>query len=97
MPQGGRLEVRTRRLGDQVAVDLIDTGQGMDQRTLQRIFEPFFSTKQGGTGLGLPTARKIIEALGGSIHVQSEPGRGTQFTIQLPAARGQQPEETHQD
>ncbi len=89
MPQGGRLEVRTRRDGPAVAVDLIDTGQGMDSQTLARIFEPFFSTKPGGTGLGLPTARKIIEALGGTISVQSEPGRGTQFTIRLPAAGAQ--------
>ncbi len=86
MPQGGRLEVRTRRDGRWVAVDLIDTGPGMDEKTLARIFEPFFSTKPGGSGLGLPTARKIVEALGGTIQVQSEPGRGTQFTLRFPAA-----------
>ncbi len=85
MEQGGRLEVRTRRDGDWVAVDLIDTGPGMDEKTLARIFEPFFSTKPGGSGLGLPTARKIVEALGGTIQVQSEPGRGTQFTLRFPA------------
>jgi signal transduction histidine kinase len=49
-----------------------------------RMFETFFSTKNGGTGLGLPTARKIIEAHGGRISVQSEVGRGTQFTIEFP-------------
>ncbi len=85
MPQGGRLEVRTRRDGPWVAVDLIDTGPGMDAKTLERIFEPFFSTKPGGSGLGLPTTRKIVEALGGTIQVQSEPGRGTQFTLRFPA------------
>ena len=56
----------------------------MDEKTRERIFEAFFSTKQGGSGLGLPTTRKIIEAHGGRILVQSEPGKGTQFTIELP-------------
>ena len=56
----------------------------MDERTQERIFEAFFSTKQGGSGLGLPTTRKIIEAHGGRISVQSELGKGTQFTIELP-------------
>ena len=86
MPRGGRLEVRTRATQHGLALDLIDTGVGMDAKTLERIFEPFFSTKTGGSGLGLPTARKIIEAHGGRITVQSEPGRGTQFTIELPVS-----------
>ena len=84
MPDGGQLVVRTSATGDGVALDLIDTGCGMDERTRQHIFDAFFSTKSGGSGLGLPTARKIIEAHGGQIRVQSEPGRGTQFTIRLP-------------
>jgi two-component system sensor histidine kinase HydH len=86
MPSGGRLEVRTRATAQGLALDLIDTGVGMDDKTLGRIFEPFFSTKSGGSGLGLPTARKIIETHGGRIAVQSEPGRGTQFTIELPVS-----------
>ena len=56
----------------------------MDEGTREHIFDAFFSTKSGGSGLGLPTARRIIEAHGGQIRVQSEPGRGTQFTIKLP-------------
>jgi signal transduction histidine kinase len=84
MPGGGQLVVRTSAAGDRVALDLIDTGCGMDQRTCEQIFDAFFSTKRGGSGLGLPTARKIVEAHGGKISVQSEPGRGTQFTIKLP-------------
>jgi two-component system, NtrC family, sensor histidine kinase HydH len=84
MPNGGQLVVRTSATGDGVAMDLIDTGTGMDENTRTHIFEAFFSTKRGGSGLGLPTARKIIEAHGGQIHVQSEPGKGTQFTIRLP-------------
>ncbi len=81
---GGRLEVRTRRVPEGLAVDLIDTGCGMKPDTLAHIFDAFFSTKRGGTGLGLPTTRKIVEAHGGKILVQSEPDHGTQFTIQLP-------------
>jgi signal transduction histidine kinase len=84
MPQGGQLVVRTSPTADGVALDLIDTGCGMDEDTRSKIFEAFYSTKPGGSGLGLPTARKIIEAHGGQITVQSEVGRGTQFTIRLP-------------
>jgi len=84
MPEGGQLVVRTYGTADGVALELIDTGCGMDEKTLGRIFDAFFSTRAGGSGLGLPTARKIIEAHGGRIDVQSAPGRGTQFTIRLP-------------
>jgi signal transduction histidine kinase len=56
----------------------------MDEATIARIFEAFYSTKPGGSGLGLPTARKIIEAHGGRIFVQSALGTGTQFVIELP-------------
>jgi signal transduction histidine kinase len=84
MPDGGQLIVRTAALGDTVALYLIDTGCGMDERTASRMFETFFSTKPGGSGLGLPTTQKIIAGLGGRISVQSEVGRGTQFTIELP-------------
>ncbi len=84
MPDGGQLVVRTYGTADGVALDLIDTGCGMDAATREHVFDAFFSTKRGGTGLGLPTARKIIEAHGGAIDLQSEPGRGTQFTVKLP-------------
>ena len=85
MPDGGQLIVRTAADGDTVSIYLIDTGIGMDDRTASRMFEAFFSTKPGGSGLGLPTTQKIIEGHGGRISVQSEVGRGTQFTIELPA------------
>jgi two-component system, NtrC family, sensor histidine kinase HydH len=82
--RGGQIVARTYGTADGVALDLIDTGCGMDEDTRARIFEAFFSTKAGGSGLGLPMARRIVEAHGGDISVQSEPGRGTQFTIKLP-------------
>lgn len=85
MPDGGQLVVRTRPSPGGVAIELIDTGEGMDSETLSHIFEAFYSTKSGGSGLGLPTARKIVEGHGGKITVQSELGKGTQFTVELPA------------
>jgi signal transduction histidine kinase len=56
----------------------------MDDGTASHMFEPFYSTKHGGSGLGLPTARKIIEAHGGRISVQSDVGRGTKFVLEFP-------------
>jgi signal transduction histidine kinase len=87
MPDGGQLLVRTRPVRGGVALDMIDTGEGMDEETLSHIFEAFYSTKPSGSGLGLPTAKKIVEAHGGRILVESDPGRGTMFTIALPTPR----------
>ncbi len=84
MPDGGQLIARTRMTRTGVALDLIDTGCGMDEKTALKMFEAFYSTKNGGSGLGLPTAQKIIEAHGGLINVHSEKGRGTQFTLEFP-------------
>lgn len=84
MPNGGQLVVRTRSSRAGVALDMIDTGQGMDENTLFRMFEAFYSTKTSGTGLGLPTAKKIVEGHGGRIDVQSAPGLGTKFTLEFP-------------
>lgn len=87
MPDGGQLLVRTRIIRTGVALDLIDTGCGMSPNTLINMFKDFYTSKQGGTGLGLPTAKKIIEAHSGKINVQSELGKGTQFTIEFPTPR----------
>ncbi len=64
-----------------------DTGPGIDEETRSRMFEPYFTTKSGGTGLGLPTSRRIVGAHGGQLTVHSEPGRGTDFVITLPCER----------
>ncbi len=87
MPNGGELVARTRITRTGVALDLIDTGCGMTSNALLRMFEEFYTNKDGGTGLGLPTAKKIIEAHGGVINVQSEVDRGTQFTIEFPTPK----------
>ncbi len=87
MPDGGQLWARTTSTRGGVALELIDTGCGVDDITLMHMFEPFYSTKEGGSGLGLPTARKIIQAHGGQITVQSEVGRGTKFLLEFPVPR----------
>ena len=85
METGGQLVVRTRSSGLGVVLELIDTGLGMDEETLAKAFRAFYTTKQGGSGLGLPTARKIVEAQAGTIDIESAAGRGTKVSIWLPA------------
>lgn len=85
MPHGGQLTVATAAEGERAVIHLIDTGVGMDEGTAARMFEAFYSTKPGGSGLGLPTTAKIIDAHKGTIAVETEIDRGTHFTITLPA------------
>lgn len=78
----------TLREGDSpkvLCVRIVDTGVGITPDNMQRLFEPFFTTKEKGTGLGLAVTRRIIEEHKGSIKVESQPGKGTQFTVLLPA------------
>ena len=88
MPQGGELTLQATTENEHVCLSLIDTGTGIAPDVLPNIFKPFFSTKSkaDGTGLGLATAKKIIEAHHGTIEVQSELGKGTKFTIRLPVS-----------
>ncbi len=88
MPEGGELTVQAMVENQQVALSLIDTGVGIAPDVLPKIFRPFYSTKSksGGSGLGLPTTKKIIDAHHGAIDVQSEVGKGTKFTIRLPVS-----------
>ena len=88
MTQGGTLTVSvhpgTAGEGGGVRIQVADTGAGMDRATLERLFEPYFSTREAGTGLGLPIARRAIERHDGCLEVESAPGQGTTFTIVLP-------------
>ena len=72
--------------GETVRIDIIDTGRGIAPAEREKVFEVFFSTRQGGTGLGLPATRRIVEEHGGTIEVHSDHGRGTCFTVWLPGA-----------
>jgi signal transduction histidine kinase len=83
----GRVFVAARRQGGRVAVTITDTGAGIDAADLPRVFDPYFTTKRGGTGLGLPIAKNIVEGLGGSVSVTSAPGRGTEIRIEMPVNR----------
>ncbi len=84
MPDGGMLTVQVRPDGGMVLLAVIDTGVGVPADLLPQVFRPFFTTKPGGHGLGLATARRIVQAHGGDITCHSEPGCGTQFTVRLP-------------
>jgi two-component system NtrC family sensor kinase len=86
MPEGGRLTVSTRALGREVEVEVKDTGRGMTEAVRERLFEPFFSTKEGGTGLGLSVSQQILQAHGGSLACHSQSGHGTTFVLRLPRA-----------
>jgi len=86
MPSGGRLVVVAERDGtDHIRVDVEDTGCGIPEDALQRIFSPFFTTKRDGSGLGLPVTQRIIEDHKGTLRLESQPGKGTRFTLRLPA------------
>ena len=87
MPEGGDLILTTRREGAWAVLEVTDTGVGIPPEAQSRVFDAFYSTRPGGSGLGLPTVRRIVEAHGGTIGVESEPGKGTKFTIRLPLSR----------
>src|SRR5205814_3604960 len=86
MPGGGRLHLTAAvaATGRAVVVEITDTGVGMDRNALDKIFEPYFSTKATGTGLGLTIAKRNVELNGGTIGVRSQRGVGTTVTITLP-------------
>jgi signal transduction histidine kinase len=81
----GAVELRLESDGAEVSLRVRDRGQGMEPAVRDRVFEPFYTTKARGTGLGLPICRKIVEAHGGRIELDSQPGAGTEVTVRLPA------------
>lgn len=89
-PHGGANELilRTSRTagkdGKKLCIHIIDTGPGIEDNVKKKLFEPYFSTKRTGTGLGLPTTRRIIEEHGGALTLHTELGKGSEFTIELP-------------
>ena len=83
-----QVTLTTRRDGGTVMIIVSDTGVGIERADLPRVFDPYFTTKRGGTGLGLPLTRNIVEGLGGSIIAASEPGRGTEIRMALPSGAG---------
>ncbi len=84
MPNGGTLTLRTRRNDGKVIIEVADTGTGLTREECERIFTPYYTSKQHGTGLGLAIVQSVVSDHGGRISVQSEPGRGTTFVIELP-------------
>ena len=84
MAERGRLIVAARAFDGRVEISVADTGCGIADEDRSRIFDPFFTTKQGGTGLGLAIIHSIVESHGGRIHVDSQPGKGAAFRIELP-------------
>jgi signal transduction histidine kinase len=86
MPDGGELMIRTSLDDCSAVIDIADTGPGISESDKQKMFKISFSTKLGGSGLGLPITKRIIEAHRGSIEAHSTPGRGTSFRISLPLA-----------
>jgi signal transduction histidine kinase len=86
MPLGGRLTLGTRGDSGKVVIEIADTGSGLTSEECARIFTPYYTSKQHGTGLGLAIVQSVVSDHGGTIRVQSEPGRGTTFVIELPRA-----------
>lgn len=90
MPDGGELIVATRNIGNAVQITFRDFGTGIDKKDIEKIFYPFFTTKENGTGLGLAIAYRIVEEHRGRIKVSSNPVDGTIFEIVLPERDGKE-------
>jgi len=85
---GGTVTLRTHAAGDRIVIDVEDDGVGIPPDVLPRLFDPFFSTKEGGSGLGLALTQQIVKDHGGDLAVQSTVGKGTTFTVSVPAQAG---------
>lgn len=87
MPKRGRLTIRARCKGDSTIITVEDSGVGIPRKNLAKIFNPFFTTKAKGQGLGLAVCKRLVEAQGGTINVKRKPRKGTAFTIKLPRGK----------
>ncbi len=97
MPEGGTLEVRLEPRGAHTALHVRDTGTGMDPARAEEIFEPFVTSKEKGSGLGLHVVQRIVEGHGGRIELETEPGRGSTFTVVLPTVDDAPPGDVAQE
>ena len=88
MPDGGELLIRTAMIEKKAVIEISDTGTGIELQAFDKIFQPYYTSKPGGSGIGLSIARKIVKAHDGSIAVNSQAGKGTSFTIILPVSSG---------
>jgi two-component system nitrogen regulation sensor histidine kinase NtrY len=84
MPQGGMLTLRTRNDDGELRIEVADTGSGLTPEECAQIFTPYYTSKQHGTGLGLAIVQSVVSDHGGRVSVQSQPGQGTTFVIELP-------------
>ncbi len=85
-PKGeGDVFIRAKRQGDVAVVEVVDTGCGIASSNMDRMFRPYFTTKKGGTGMGLPMVRRIVEEHGGQVNFDSIEGKGSRFVMLLPA------------
>ncbi len=85
---GGHVVLRTGGEARRLVISIVDDGEGIPEEVKEQVFTVFFSTRVGGTGLGLPIARRIVEEHGGSVHIASSPGEGTTATISVPTRPG---------
>lgn len=84
MPDGGEVTIRVYRIDSSIKVDIIDSGEGIPLYRIDKLFDLFYSTKESGTGLGLPITKRIIDMHNGEVRVQSQEGKGSTFSIVLP-------------
>jgi signal transduction histidine kinase len=87
MPEGGKLSIQAKAKKDKVHVSVMDTGSGISKENMEKVFEPLFTTKTRGIGLGLAVSKNLMEANGGSIEVESEEGKGSIFTVIIPTKK----------
>ena len=91
MPAGGTLTVAARaEAAGAILVEVSDTGKGISSADLEHVFRPFFTTKENGSGLGLPLSRQIVMAHDGEMWIESDPGRGTSIFVRLPTVESRQ-------